>query len=154
MSNPQDLSKKGGGNVIGMGKLKFPDFNDEIEEVVNQVMSKGGKIMGTSIEFQDVSKGNWLITKAIGRIDTTNASVAEKALMKSLEKARNLALDMSQLEYTSSAGLRVMLRIGKKAKKEKKQFVFCGVQGMVKEILEDSGTDLLFTIYESTENLK
>jgi anti-sigma B factor antagonist len=110
--------------------------------------------MAAIINFQEVSQGNWIILKAIGRIDTTNASVAEKALSASLEKTKNLALDMSQLEYTSSAGLRVMLRIGKKAKKDHKQFVFCGVSGMVKEILEDSGTDLLFTIYGSAAELK
>lgn len=121
---------------------------------MDKVMLKGGERMSASIDFQEVAQENWLVAKAIGRIDTTNASVAEKALMKSLEKTKNLALDMSQLEYTSSAGLRVMLRIGKKAKKEKKKFVFCGVAGMVKEILEDSGTDLLFTIYESAEDLK
>lgn len=115
---------------------------------------KGGKIMSASIDFQEVEQGNWIVLKAIGRIDTTNATVAEKALTSSLEKAKNLALDMTQLEYTSSAGLRVMLRIGKKAKKTNKQFVFCGVTGMVKEIFEDSGTDLLFTIYETAADLK
>ncbi len=110
--------------------------------------------MATSINFQEVLQGNWTILKAIGQIDTTNAAVAEKTLLDTLDKSQNLALDMSQLKYTSSAGLRALLRTGKKAKKTNKQFVFCGVTGMVKEILEDSGTDLLFQIYESAADLQ
>ena len=109
--------------------------------------------MSATVEFKEETKGNWNILQAIGRIDTTTASLAEQAGLAAIDKSSQLAFDMSQLNYISSAGLRVLLRIGKKAKKEKKIFVLCGISGMVKEILEDSGTDMLFQVYESADDL-
>lgn len=108
----------------------------------------------TAVEFKTTTKGDWHVLQAIGKIDTTTASIAETAAMEAFSKTQKLALDMSQLEYISSAGLRILLRVGKKAKKENKIFVLCSVSGLVKEILEDSGTDMLFKIYGSPEELK
>lgn len=106
-----------------------------------------------AVDFKTVAQGDWQILQAIGRIDTTTASQAETAALDAISQTKKLALDMSELEYISSAGLRVLLRIGKKAKKEGKTFVLCSVVGMVKEVLEDSGTDMLFQIYNSSADL-
>lgn len=110
--------------------------------------------MNTALEFKIVQQGEWHILQAVGKIDTTNALQAETATADALKAGKKIAFDMSQLEYISSAGLRVLLRTGKKAKKTGKTFVLCGVAGMVKEILEDSGTDMLFEIFDTPENLK
>ncbi|MBQ4370564.1 MAG: ATP-binding protein [Oscillospiraceae bacterium] len=50
-----------------------------------------------------------------GRIDSNNASMVEKELMSRLmeEKGASVELDAAELEYISSAGLRVLLRIRK-----------------------------------------
>ncbi|MBR1579506.1 MAG: STAS domain-containing protein [Selenomonadaceae bacterium] len=110
--------------------------------------------MSATVEFKEIEKGAWLVLQAIGRIDTTTAKSAETAGLAALAKTTKLALDMSKLEYISSAGLRVLLRLGKTSKRGKKMFVLCGVAGMVKEILEDSGTDTLFQIYGSYNELQ
>ena len=62
-------------------------------------------------------------------------------------------LDMSGMDYLSSAGLRVLLRLNKLAKKSGKEFTLCGPSGIVKSVLEDSGMDALFTIYASLNEL-
>ena len=110
--------------------------------------------MSAKIEFKNLIQGNWHILQAIGRIDATNAAAAQTAASAAMDNTNQLALDMSHLEYISSAGLRVLLSLGKKAKKDAKKFVLCGVIGMVKEILEDSGTDMLFEVYNSAADLK
>lgn len=57
------------------------------------------------------------------------------------------------MDYLSSAGLRVLLRLNKLAKKSGKEFTLCGPSGIVKSVLEDSGMDALFTIYASLNEL-
>ena len=89
-----------------------------------------------------------------GNVDTNTAPQLQTRILLAFQKGKTVVLEMSKCPYMSSAGLRALLRTGKKAKKTKKQFVFCGVAGMVKEILEDSGTDLLFQIYESAADLQ
>ena len=60
---------------------------------------------------------------------------------------------MSELEYVSSAGLRVMLRLNKLAKKLGHDFTVIGAKGMVKSVLEDSGMDVLLNSKESLDEL-
>ena len=48
-----------------------------------------------------------------GRLDTTTAPELEKELESSLVEANELVFDMSELEYISSAGLRVLLKAQK-----------------------------------------
>ena len=52
-----------------------------------------------------------------GRLDTTTAPELEKELKDSLNDADALTLDFSKLDYISSAGLRVLMKLRKKAKK-------------------------------------
>ncbi len=44
-----------------------------------------------------------------GRLDTTTAPELEKALQQDLKTAEELTMDFSELDYISSAGLRVLL---------------------------------------------
>ena len=46
----------------------------------------------------------------IGRLDTNTAPDAEKILTETIERFDSLILDMAQLEYVSSAGLRTLKR--------------------------------------------
>lgn len=52
-----------------------------------------------------------------GRLDTTTASSLEKIINEDIDGTKNLILDMSSLEYISSAGLRVLLGAQKKMQK-------------------------------------
>ena len=106
-----------------------------------------------AIEFQESERGSWHVLTAVGRIDTVTASTAEAALVEQLKAQSKIALDMSKLEYISSAGLRVLLRLAKQAKKSKKALVFFGAGGMIKEVLEASGMDMLLTIYPTADDL-
>lgn len=60
-------------------------------------------------------ENNILIISLSGRIDSTNAEEKEKSLNSVIEKGgfEQLTLDAQELEYLSSAGLRVILRIRK-----------------------------------------
>ena len=54
-----------------------------------------------------------------GRVDASNAAAAEKKIfhIKSEKPGKHTVLDADKLEYISSAGLRVILRLRKEAPK-------------------------------------
>ena len=51
-----------------------------------------------------------------GRIDTNNAAAWEKQIMEQLAPDTDTVFDAEQLEYISSAGLRVLMRARKQLK--------------------------------------
>lgn len=109
--------------------------------------------MSTGIEFKSTDHKDWKIFSVIGRLDTVTAPEAEKAIAAVLNENDKVALDMTAMDYISSAGLRVLLRNAKQAKRSKKNFVLFGASGMIKEVLEASGMDMLVKIYETQEDL-
>ena len=58
-----------------------------------------------------------------GRLDTATAPALEKTIQEDIAETSNLVLDMRNLEYLSSAGLRVIL--GAEKKMQKKNIVNC-----------------------------
>ena len=58
----------------------------------------------------DVKKNADQVTIAVaGRLDTTTAPALEKTINESIQEEKHLILDIKEVEYISSAGLRVLL---------------------------------------------
>ena len=57
------------------------------------------------------------IIKLVGRLDTTTAPALDKTINEDIADAKSLVLDLKELEYISSAGLRVLLGAQKKMQK-------------------------------------
>ena len=55
--------------------------------------------------------------KLAGRLDTTTAPALDKTIDEDITGTKNLVLDVKELEYISSAGLRVLLGAQKKMQK-------------------------------------
>lgn len=114
----------------------------------------GGEMqMNKEIDFKSTNHNDWKVISIIGRLDTMTAADAEQNLKAILQENDKVAIDMTSLDYISSAGLRVLLRLAKQAKRVKKDFVLFGASGMIKEVLEASGMDMLVKIYETQEDL-
>lgn len=73
-----------------------------------------------------------------GRVDTTNAKQFEDEVTAKIEGVKSLILDFAELEYISSAGLRVILSIIKQMKNQG-TLVIKNANEMVKEIFEVTG---------------
>ena len=66
----------------------------------------------------DVKKITDQVTITVaGRLDTTTAPALEKAINENVQEEKHLVLDIKELEYLSSAGLRVLLGAQKKMQK-------------------------------------
>ena len=63
-------------------------------------------------------ENNTVTFKVEGRIDTTTAPVLEKMINDECETVEGLILDLENLAYISSAGLRVLLGAQKKMNKQ------------------------------------
>ncbi len=109
--------------------------------------------MDNSVEFQSSTYNDWHVFSIIGRIDVATSASVEEAGTAVLSTAEKIALDMAKTDYISSAGLRVLLRLSKKAKRAKKAFVIFGANGMIKDVFAASGMDMLITIYNAQSDL-
>lgn len=79
-----------------------------------------------------------------GRLDTTTAPKLEETLKSSLEDTTELFMDFLELEYLSSAGLRVLLAASKTMKKKDGTMVVCNVNEDIMEVFTITGfTDIL-----------
>ncbi|MGN0460360.1 MAG: STAS domain-containing protein [Ruminococcus sp.] len=80
-----------------------------------------------------------------GRLDSVTSPELELLLDQNLDKATNLILDLKDLEYTSSAGLRVLLK-AHKAMNYKGDMKVLNVNDSVMEVLEMTGFVDMLTI--------
>ena len=80
-----------------------------------------------------------------GRLDTTTAPDLERELKESLDGVTALVIDMSALEYISSAGLRVLLSAQKTMNKQGEMKVV-HVSDTIMEIFEVTGFSDILTI--------
>lgn len=86
---------------------------------------------------------NELVLAIEGRLDTTTAPELEAALKEELDGVASLVLDFANLEYISSAGLRVVLSAQKQMNKQGKMIIK-NVSSDVLEVFEITGfTDIL-----------
>ena len=58
-----------------------------------------------------------IIIEVVGRLDTLTAPALDKAINEDIGDATKLVLDVKEMEYISSAGLRVLLSAQKKMQK-------------------------------------
>ena len=88
----------------------------------------------------EIEKKERLVLKFIGRLDATNAEETSDTISKELEAPdRDIELEVSRLEYISSAGLQVILKCAKAAKVAGKETFLHGAKGNVLEIFRLSG---------------
>lgn len=105
------------------------------------------------VQYEAEDYKGWKLWKIEGRIDV---KTSDEAYMTGEEIIRNndkTILDMSQIDYISSAGLRVLLRLNKLAMKTGKSFALADPVCVVMGILHDSAMDEVLDIRDSLEDL-
>ncbi|MCR4923623.1 MAG: STAS domain-containing protein [Lachnospiraceae bacterium] len=92
-----------------------------------------------------VTEGNKLVIALQGRLDTTTAPELEAELKDCLSGVEELEFDLKELDYISSAGLRVLLSAQKTMNKQGSMKV-TGSNDDIKEIFEVTGFSDILTI--------
>ena len=103
------------------------------------------------MEIKKVKSNQVEVFEISGRIDANNAKDFENELTKSTQEGTTkIVVDLSNLDYISSSGLRVFLLIAKKL--EKSGFIYlCSLQPQVLQIFTISGFNTIFSIFENKE---
>ncbi|MBQ6390870.1 MAG: STAS domain-containing protein [Eggerthellaceae bacterium] len=83
--------------------------------------------------------------KLVGRLDVKAARDAETAFSDAAQAAPNILLDMTELDYIASAGLRALKRLRGDVRNNGGTLTLKGVQDDVMEVLEMTGFAAMLT---------
>ena len=98
------------------------------------------------------SENNVTVASVEGRLDAVSGPKLESQLSKLIADGQtSIILDLDELEYISSAGLRVVLTTAKKLKALEGKLVLCNLQEMVMQIFEVSGFCSILNIADDKE---
>jgi len=93
------------------------------------------------MEIKKNLEGSKLTLAPVGRVDTITSPELEAAVQ--LDGVEELVFDLAQVDYISSAGLRVLLASQKKM--AGKKMVIVGTRPAVKEVFDITGFSDIFT---------
>ena len=100
------------------------------------------------MEIQKEQVGDAHVVTVNGRLDgiySTNFSNQVAALITGT--GAKILIDFTDIDYVSSAGLRALLVLMKKATATGSVFALCGLNNQVREVLDISGFAAMFTIH-------
>ncbi|MBG0777978.1 MAG: STAS domain-containing protein [Desulfovibrionaceae bacterium] len=105
------------------------------------------------MEIVSKQEGKAQVLLVKGRMDAVTAPEFEEYVNSCTAKgATAFVVDLGGLEYISSAGLRSILASAKKLKALNGKILFCGLQGMVKEVFDISGFASMFSVFPTAQD--
>jgi anti-anti-sigma factor len=104
------------------------------------------------MELQSRIDRGHLVVSVVGRLDTGTAPEFDQVCQALMQEGNNrIILDLSTLEYISSAGLRSVISTAKRAKNGGGGLYLSGATGLVQEVLAVSGFDRLLPTFGSVD---
>lgn len=97
------------------------------------------------MKYEKSSDGKKLNVRLIGEIDSMNVAEIEEKLLKEVEGVTDITFDLKELEYISSAGLRMLLQM-QKMMKTQGNMVVINTNEEVMEIFKVTGFVRLLNI--------
>lgn len=102
------------------------------------------------MEIREERREAIMIVAPAGRVDSNTSSAFETAVLGHAREGR-LLVDLSGVEYISSAGLRVFLMLARKVKEGGGRLVLCGMGASVRQVFDLAGFTALFAVEASAE---
>ncbi len=96
--------------------------------------------------IEEFSEENYLRLSIEGKIDANSSQEFTNAILSSLQKTNSLVIDMENVVYLSSAGLRAFVLGQKTAMAKGAGFSLINVQDPVKDIFRTTGFDKILKI--------
>ena len=105
------------------------------------------------MEIIEKEEGGVYIFKLIGRLDSNTSPGFEEKVSTAIQNdSKNMVMDFENLDYISSAGLRVILKTTKDLKRMEGKIILCAMQDYVREVFEISGFDALLPIVSTMDD--
>ena len=100
------------------------------------------------MEILKNKNGEELVVTVKGRLDTNTAPELEKSLADDLDATKTLRVDLAELDYISSAGLRVILTLHKNMSGKGAKLIVAHPKDEVMEVFDMTGFSSFLTIEE------
>ena len=102
------------------------------------------------MEISEDKKSGVVTLGLSGRLDATTSKTFEENIVARIDSGdRQFVIDLSQLEYISSSGLRVFLLAAKRLHGADGKIVLCSLKDPVREVFDIAGFSSIFSIYGS-----
>lgn len=93
-----------------------------------------------------------MVLRVDGRMDAVSCNTFGEACDRAIkEGVLWLVADLGALRYISSAGIGTLVRLAITLRQKNGEIVLCGVNGLVRDVLQVTRTHALFRVFESPE---
>ena len=103
------------------------------------------------MKVQEETVGHIGIVMLAGRLDSSTSPDVDDRLVGAPLAHQDMVIDCAALEFLSSAGLRVLLRLYKKLGPSGGRLVLCSATAGVREVLEISGLAEFLPVVDTRE---
>jgi anti-sigma B factor antagonist len=91
-----------------------------------------------------------LVIDMVGRLDSKTAGYGNDEMVRIVKgDCKKVLVNLEQLEFVTSAGLRVLLLAAKLLQSENGEFKLCSANDVVEQVLETCGFKSLLKLYPS-----
>lgn len=104
------------------------------------------------MEITQTQIGSAAVFVLKGRLDSKTSQAFEQQLLAAIKDgAQKVLLDFSQLDYISSAGLRVLLLATRALQEKRGAMALCALKPALKNVFDIAGFSQFFPLYASVE---
>ena len=105
------------------------------------------------MEVTNQTKGEAIVFYLNGDLTTTSSPEAQTDINEALESAecKLVVINVENVNFIASTGLRVMLALGKKLKASGTELVVCSANPTNKSVFKMSGFTRIFSIFDTEE---
>jgi anti-sigma B factor antagonist len=104
------------------------------------------------MEINVKASGQVTVVELAGDIDSNTAPQAQERILPLLQPAVKILLDMSGVEYMSSAGLRMLLSMYRQVSRQNGGIVLVGLAEGIKDTMSVTGFLNFFTIRDTVDD--
>jgi len=102
------------------------------------------------LEIRESKMGEITVLQVTERLDNKTSRTLGQDLEERLKgQGRQFIIDLSELEFINSAGIRTLVTLEKRLSGAEGSLVLCGLDPQVREVFEVSGLSWLFSIVDS-----
>jgi len=99
--------------------------------------------------------GKYIHITIVGRIDTSNYEIFSNELQVFIDEGKKfLILNLNDLEYISSSGLRIFLKVLKALRAVEGDVVLCCLTDKIKSVFEMSGFLSFFNLADNIDSIE
>lgn len=105
------------------------------------------------MDISEDRKADAVVLALSGKLDATTARTFEDRILGVIGSGtQRLVVDLAQLEYVRSSGLRVFLLAAKRLHSTDRKFVLCSLKEHVRQVFDLAGLSSILSIYNSRDD--